>query len=69
MSVSAAITTIVILDVALIAFVAWMMSHPRHLTPHVSQRDRVALKAQRFFEQDPMFAEDRQPEGILQRVD
>ena len=38
MSLPATITVIVILDIALIGFLAWMMSHPRHLTPHVSTR-------------------------------
>ena len=36
MSLPAAIATIVALDVLLIGFLAWMMSHPRHLAPHVS---------------------------------
>ena len=62
MSLSAAIATIVILDVALIAFLAWTMSHARHLTPHVPQ-------AERLVKQDPVLAERRQPEGILQPVD
>jgi hypothetical protein len=62
MSLSAAIAAIVILDVALIAFLAWMMSHARHLTPHAPQ-------AERFVKQDPVVAEHRQPEGILQPVD
>lgn len=35
MSMAAVIAIIVILDVALLAFVGWMMSHPRHLRPHV----------------------------------
>jgi len=69
MSLSAAITTIVVLDVALIAFLAWTMSHARHLTPHVSRRHHVAAKEQRFFKQDPTLAEGRQAEGILQSVD
>ena len=38
MSLPATITVIAILDIALIGFLAWMMSHPRHLTPHVSTR-------------------------------
>jgi hypothetical protein len=39
MSLLAAIATVVALDVALIGFVAWMMSHPRHLSPHAPVRD------------------------------
>ena len=38
MSLPAAITVIVVLDIALIGFLAWMMSHPRHLAPHASTR-------------------------------
>ncbi len=38
MSLPVAMTVIVILDVALLGFLAWTMSHPRHLTPHVSAR-------------------------------
>jgi hypothetical protein len=38
MSLPAAITVIVVLDIALIGFLSWMMSHPRHLTPHVPTR-------------------------------
>jgi hypothetical protein len=45
MSLSLAIAVLVTLDVALLAFLAWMMSHPRHLTPHVSTR-RLADPAQ-----------------------
>ncbi|MGO9487745.1 MAG: hypothetical protein ACLQBB_01810 [Solirubrobacteraceae bacterium] len=41
MSLSAAIAVIVALDVMLIGFLAWMMSHPRHLTPHVSRREQT----------------------------
>jgi len=41
MSLSAAIAAIVILDVALLGFLAWMMSHSRHLTPHISRRERA----------------------------
>ncbi len=36
MSESAAIALIVVLDVATLGFLAWMMSHARHLRPHVS---------------------------------
>ncbi len=36
MSLATAIAVIVILDIALLGFLTWMMSHPRHLTPHVS---------------------------------
>jgi hypothetical protein len=39
LSLPAAIVIIVVLDVALIGFLAWIMSHPRHLTPHVSAND------------------------------
>jgi hypothetical protein len=39
MALSATIAVIVVLDVALIGFLAWMMSHPRHLRPHVSTRE------------------------------
>jgi hypothetical protein len=39
MSLQLAIVIIVVLDVALLAFLAWMMCHPRHLTPHVSAND------------------------------
>jgi hypothetical protein len=35
MSLSAAIAVIVVMDVAVLGFLAWMMSHPRHLIPHV----------------------------------
>ena len=38
MSLPASITVIVVLDIALIGFLAWMMSHPRHLSLHVSTR-------------------------------
>jgi hypothetical protein len=38
MSLPAAITVVVVLDIALIGFLAWMMSHPRHLSPHASTR-------------------------------
>jgi hypothetical protein len=41
MSLPLAIAIIVILDVLLLAFLAWMMSHPRHLTPHVSRAERA----------------------------
>jgi hypothetical protein len=43
-SLPAAIAIIVVLDVALIGFLAWMMSHPRHLTPHVSANDVATPK-------------------------
>jgi hypothetical protein len=57
MSLPATIAVIAILDVALLGFLAWMMSHPRHLTPHVSQHERaVADRA------------DRGPDVILERV-
>jgi hypothetical protein len=56
MSLSAAIAVIVILDVALLGFLAWMMSHPRHLTPHVSRHNRVAADRA-----------DRGPDVILER--
>jgi len=69
MSLSAAIATIIVLDVALLALLAWMVSHPRHLRPHVSARDQVAPKEQRFFMQDPNVAGNSQPEQTLQRVD
>jgi len=39
MSLPVAIAVIVVLDVALLGFLAWMMSHPRHLTRHVSAND------------------------------
>jgi hypothetical protein len=38
MSLPAAITIIVMLDIALIGFLSWIMSQPRHLTPHSSTR-------------------------------
>jgi len=38
MSLPTAIAVIVVLDIALLGFLAWMMSHPRHLTPHVSAK-------------------------------
>lgn len=44
MSLPAAIATNVVLDVALLGFLAWMMSHPRHLTPHVSANDLATPK-------------------------
>ncbi len=44
MSLSAAIATIVLLDVALLGFLAWMMSHARHLTPHVSAHEVATPK-------------------------
>ena len=58
MSLFAAIAVIVILDVALLCFLAWMMSHPRHLTPHVSRHERVAAEQA-----------TRQQDVILGRVD
>ena len=57
MSLSAAIAAIVILDVALLGFLAWMMSHPRHLTPHVSRHERAMAEES-----------DRGPNVILERV-
>ena len=57
MSLSAAIAAIVILDVALLVFVAWMMSHSRHLTPHTSRRERAAAEGA-----------DRRPDVLLERV-
>ena len=47
MSLSAAIATSVALDVTLIGFLAWMMSHPRHLSPHVPARDAMASSGNR----------------------
>ncbi len=44
MSLSLAVAVIVILDVALIAFLAWMMSHPRHLRPHVSSSEAASRR-------------------------
>lgn len=44
MSLSAAIAVIVTLDVALLGFLAWMMSHPRHLSPHVSRHERATAE-------------------------
>jgi len=41
MSLPAAIATIVVLDIALLGFLAWMMSHPRRLTPHVSAHEKA----------------------------
>jgi hypothetical protein len=53
MSESTAIAAIVILDVALIGFLAWMMSHPRHLRPHVPANDPATPTS---VEQRPRFA-------------
>jgi len=58
MSLSVAIAVIVVLDVALLCFLAWMMSHPRHLTPHVSQHERATAEEA-----------DRQPDVMLGRVE
>jgi len=68
MSESAAIAFIVVLDIAFIGFLAWMMSHPRHLTPHVSSREDGRPLGQRFFMNDPAAVEDNEPELILQRT-
>jgi hypothetical protein len=57
MSLSAAIAAIVILDVALLGFLAWMMSHPRHLAPHVSRHERATAHGA-----------DHGPDVILERV-
>lgn len=38
MSLSLALAINAVLDVALLAFLAYMMSHPRRLTPHLSRR-------------------------------
>ena len=62
MSLSAAIAIIVVLDLALLGFLAWMMAHPRHLTPHVSRRHLVEAVEHRFSKEDP--TEDREPETI-----
>jgi hypothetical protein len=49
MSESAAIAMIVILDVALLGFLAWIMSHPRRLARHVSAGDAAAaVRPSRF---------------------
>ena len=49
MSESVAIAVIVIFDVALLGFLAWMMSHPRHLTPHLPARaDTAPVQRPRF---------------------
>lgn len=58
MSLSAAIAVIVVLDVALIGFLAWMMSHPRHLTPHVSAND-LATSEPSVEQRVVSFARDR----------
>ncbi len=47
MSESTAIALIVIFDVALLGFLAWMMAHPRHLRPHVSATDAASPIEQR----------------------
>jgi hypothetical protein len=57
MSLSAAIAVIVMLDVALLGFVAWMMCHPRHLAPHASRHERAADDRA-----------DHGPDVILERV-
>jgi len=41
MSLSLVIAINVVLDVALLGFLTWMMSHPRHLTPHASAGESV----------------------------
>lgn len=41
MSLSLAIAVNVTADVAVLGFLAWMMSHPRHLAPHDSWRPHV----------------------------
>ena len=38
MSLSLTITLIAILDLAMVSALAWFMSHPRKLTPHISAR-------------------------------
>jgi hypothetical protein len=60
-SLPAAIAIIVVLDVALIGFLAWMMSHPRHLTPHVSANDVATPKPST--EQRVMHIEHGHPEA------
>jgi hypothetical protein len=57
MSLPAAIAAIVILDVALLGFLAWMMFHPGHLTPHVSRHERATAEGA-----------DRGSDVILERV-
>jgi hypothetical protein len=57
MSLSAAIAAIVILDVTLLGLLAWMMSHPRHLTPHVSRQEHGTAEGV-----------EQGPEVILERV-
>ncbi len=66
MSLSAAIAIIVVLDMALLGFIAWMMSHPRRLTPHVSMHDLVEAVEDRFFIKDP--AEQREPEPVYRNA-
>lgn len=67
MSLSEAIALIVVLDVALLGFVAWMMSHPRRLTPHVSQRESPVPRERRFFKEEFAREAESQPDSILER--
>jgi hypothetical protein len=55
---------IVILDVALLAFVAWMMSDPRRLRPHVPSDTRAAHSPRftRDAERDPQAPVQPEPE-------
>jgi hypothetical protein len=45
MTLSLAIAIIVLADIALIAGLAYVMSHARHLTPHVSAHATAAVPA------------------------
>jgi hypothetical protein len=61
MSLSAAIAVVVILDLTLLGFLAWMMSHARRLAPHVLPHERAAAEQRIFIESD-------RPDAILERV-
>jgi hypothetical protein len=43
MSLSLALAINSVFVVALLGFLGWMMSHPRHLTPHSSQREACGM--------------------------
>jgi hypothetical protein len=53
MSLSAAIAVIVVIDVAVLSFVAWMMSHSRHLVPHVARPESPRPMDGRAFSGQP----------------
>jgi len=60
MSLSAAITVIVVMDVALLGFLAWMMSHPRHLIAHVLRHESPRLLDGQAFGDQPDIGDQRE---------